>query len=80
MLKNAELTDVRVYELNITVLPRIFKATLEFTTPAMIELKQEIPVTNGTPGELIFDVERQDELNGNYFKFPNTISVKGDST
>ena len=30
MLKNSDLTDVRVYELNITVLPRIFKAILEF--------------------------------------------------
>lgn len=30
MLKNSDLTDVRVYELNITVLPRVFKAILEF--------------------------------------------------
>lgn len=39
IIKNSELSDVRVYELLITVLPKVFKATLEFQTPAMLEIK-----------------------------------------
>ena len=80
MLKNSDLTDVRVYELNITVLPRVFKAILEFQTPASMELRQEIPVTNATYQDLNFEIERKDDLNGHYFRFPASLVVPGEST
>jgi len=34
LLKNADLTDVRLYELKITVLPKPMTAVLEFETSA----------------------------------------------
>jgi len=39
MMRNNDLSDVRVYEMSITVLPRVFKAVLEFQSPATIEIK-----------------------------------------
>lgn len=45
-----------------------------------MNLKQEIPVTNGTYSDLNFEVERKDDLNGHYFKIPASVMVKGEST
>lgn len=46
----------------------------------MMEIRQEIPVTNATFSDLNFEVERKDELNGHYFRFPASLVVKGEST
>ena len=80
MMRNNDLSDVRVYEMSITVLPRVFKAVLEFQSPATIEIKQEIPVTNGTMTDATFEIEKVDESNGHHFKAPTSILVKADST
>lgn len=80
MMRNNDLSDVRVYEMSITVLPRVFKAVLEFQSPATIEIKQEIPVTNGTLVDVIFEIEKVDENNGHHFRCPASLLVKADST
>ena len=80
ILKNSDLTDVRIYECNITLLPKIFKATLEFATPVKISLEQEIPVSNPTDSEVSFMVNRDDGVNGEYFNFNKALKVKGGST
>ena len=54
MLKNSDFTDIRIYDLRITVLPKVFKAILEFETSAMIPLIQELPVSNPTYKEITF--------------------------
>jgi hypothetical protein len=49
ILKNADLTDVRVIELIITILPKVFKAALDFITPVKIPIEQKIPVYEPLP-------------------------------
>lgn len=80
MLKNGDLTDVRVYEFLITVNPRSFKAILEFNTNARIPLTQKIPVSNSTQNDLVFEIEKEDGTNGEFFTCDNSISVPKEST
>ena len=40
--------DIRLYELNLNILPRPIKAIIEFKTPACTEVNQKIPITNKT--------------------------------
>lgn len=83
MLKNGDLTDVRVYDLNITLLPKTFKAEIDFETSAGIKLVQEIPVSNPLSREANFKVERalnsSDCKNPGYFNYPASLLVSSNS-
>jgi hypothetical protein len=80
ILKNADLTDVRVIELIITILPKVFKAALDFITPVKIPIEQKIPVSNPSQQEVIFNVLKEDVRQGEYFNCSKNLKVKGDST
>ena len=80
ILKNTDLTDVRVYEFSITILPKMFKAMLDFTTPVRMPLEQGIPVSNPTDGDVYFTIEKTDSANGDYFIIPKGLKVKPNST
>jgi hypothetical protein len=77
ILKNNDLTDVRVFEYNITILPKIFKAIVEFSTPVKIPLEQGIPVTNPTEHEVVFGIKKEEGVNGDYFQVPSALKVRG---
>lgn len=76
ILKNHDLTDVRVYEYNINIAPKTFKAIVEFTTPARIPLEQGIPVSNPVDKEVFFTIKKEDSVNGEYFMCPNVFKVR----
>ena len=80
IMRNSDLTDVRVYECNVTLLPKAFKATLDFNTPVKIALEQSIPVSNPTDNEVLFSVSRDDAANGDYFQFSRNLKVKPQTT
>lgn len=82
MLKNFDLSDIRVYECLITVYPKVFKATIEFDTSARVPLTQEIPVTNPLNTEVDFRVERiqTEDINARLFSFPTHLKVPCDKT
>jgi hypothetical protein len=80
IMKNSDLTDVRVYELTITILPKIFKAALDFLTPVKIPLEQGIPVSNPTDNEVVFNIAKDDAQPEEYFHVPRSFKVKGNST
>jgi hypothetical protein len=46
LMRNSTRTDVRIYELDITVAPKKVKALLEMATPARIPITQNIPLIN----------------------------------
>jgi hypothetical protein len=46
LMRNSTRTDVRIYELDITVAPKKVKALLEMTSPARIPITQIIPLIN----------------------------------
>ena len=76
ILKNHDLTDVRVYEYNINIAPKTFKAAIEFSTPVKIPLEQNIPVTNPVEKEVFFSVKKEDSVNGDYFLVPQILKVR----
>lgn len=80
LLRNGDLTDVRVYEFLITVNPRPFKAAIEFNTNARVPLKQKIPVSNSTSNDLVFQVEKEEGVNGHFFQCDSTLAVLKEST
>lgn len=80
MMKNADMTDVRVYEYIITILPKVFKANLEFTTPVKMPVLQNIPVTNPAEQDAVFTITKEDLNNGEYFSAPKSLMVKAGQT
>ena len=75
-LKNADLTDVRLYELKITVLPKPLTAVLEFETSAGLPITQEIPVSNPTGSEVTFVIEKEDFDGGEAYEIPKTVTIE----
>ena len=49
--------DNRIYEINVTIHPQVFKATIELKTPARIPVEQNIPVSNGSNNEAKIKVQ-----------------------
>lgn len=76
ILKNHDLTDVRVYEYNINIAPKTFKAIIEFNTPVRILLEQGIPVSNPLDKEVHFSIKKEDSANGEYFHCPTALKVR----
>lgn len=80
IMKNEDLSDVRLYECVVTILPKVFKAALDLTTPVRIPLEQSIPVTNPTDHDVMFNIEKFDTNLGEYFHFPRVLKVKANHT
>jgi len=80
MLRNEDLTDVRIYELRITLLPKPIKAQIEFDTTAGCQIYQEIPVINPLQSDVQFTIDKKDELNGKDFEVPKLINIGAEGT
>jgi len=48
VLINENKTDIRVYKIVVSVFPRAIRATLEMKCPVGEEIKQDIPIINGS--------------------------------
>ena len=57
VMKNPDMSDLRIYEINVTIHPQVFKATIELKTPARIPVEQNIPVSNGSNNEAKIKVQ-----------------------
>jgi hypothetical protein len=56
MMQNKHLTDIRIFKITITVLPRPIKANLELTVSLGDEIRQDIPLINVTDKDVNFKV------------------------
>lgn len=77
MMRNSTRTDVRIYQLEITVMPKKVKALLEMTTPARIPLTQVIPIINTLDSEVFIKVTMERVKNGEAFRLPFTQDQQG---
>lgn len=75
MLRNSTRTDVRIYELEITVSPKKVRALLEMTTPARIPITQNIPLINSLDTDVNVRVTIERTKNGEAFKLDVTESI-----
>lgn len=80
VMKNDDKTDLRVYELLITILPKIFKASIQMKTPARMTLEQNIPVSNPTDKEVKVKVAFQSKTGDHSFSCPNSLHIKPNGT
>lgn len=80
LLKNQSKTDVRIYEVLITVYPKVVKAQLEMTTPARIMIEQNIPVINSLDKDCAIKVTFEDIKNGACFQYPHQFNAKRKQT
>ena len=73
ILRNSNKTDIRVYEIRVTVLPKPIKAVLEMKCPAGETLVQNIPVRNDTDRDWVIKVQliTENGRNGHYFSGVN---------
>ena len=55
LFKSRDERDIRLYELNLNVIPRPIKAIIEFKTAAMTEITQAIPIENTSNRDLTCD-------------------------
>lgn len=68
LMRNSTRTDVRIYELDITVAPKKVKALLEMTTPARIPITQNIPLINTLDTDVSVRVVMNRVKNGEAFR------------
>ena len=45
---NKDKSDVRVFKINVSVLPKVMKAVMEMRVAVGDEIKQEIPLVNNS--------------------------------
>lgn len=80
-LRNNDNTDLRSYDLAITILPKVFKATMEMKTNSRIPIEQNIPVINSLEKEakikIIFTIVKGDP---GVFTCPLNLSIKPHTT
>ena len=48
ILKDEKKIDIKMFNLNLTILPKVVQATIEMHTTARVAIKQEIPISNPT--------------------------------
>lgn len=68
LMRNSTRTDVRVYQLDITVSPKKVRALLEMTTPARIPITQNIPLINTLDSDVSVKVVIERIKHGEGFK------------
>jgi len=75
ILRNSTKTDIRVYEIKVTVLPRPIKAVLEMKCPAGETVVQEIPIRNDSDRDWVIRAQLLTEngRNGHYFSGVNHV-------
>jgi len=78
MMRNGTRTDVRIFNLEITVMPKKVKALLEMVTPARIPLVQNIPIINtlDTDVQVKMSVERIKNAEAFKLPFPDGHTIK----
>ena len=70
LMRNSTRTDVRIYHVDVTVMPKKVKALLEMTTPARIPLHQNIPIINTLDSDVQIKLNLEKIKNGDAFKLP----------
>jgi hypothetical protein len=80
IMKNDDKTDLRMYELLITILPKVFKATIQMKTPARMPLEQNIPLSNPTDKEAKIKINFQNLKGDHSFQCPNQLSIRPNGT
>ena len=79
-MKNKTATDIRIYEINITIFPKVVKAILELNTPARIPIEQNIPIINTQDKDCPIKVTFTDIKNGTCFTYQNQFTAKKKGT
>jgi hypothetical protein len=79
-LMNQSKTDVRIYDVLITVYPKVVKAQLELVTPARIPIEQMIPVINSLDKDCAIKVTFEDIKEGSNFVIPHNFNAKRKTT
>jgi hypothetical protein len=79
-MKNRTLTDIRIYDIVITIFPKVIKASLEMATPARIPIEQNIPIINTMDKDCPIKITWVDIKNGSAFSYPNVFSAKKKGT
>ena len=65
IMRNVDVkSDIRIYRIKITVVPRNIKATLEFTCPLYEKIIQKIPIFNNSEKDWIIKAELVQEGGG----------------
>lgn len=65
ILKNIDIpTDIRIYRIRITVVPKNIKATLEFTCPLYEKIVQRIPILNNSEKDWVIKAELVQDVGG----------------
>lgn len=80
IMKNEAKTDLRLYDLNITILPKVFKATIQMKTPARMPLEQTIPVSNPMEKESKIKINFVTTKGEQSFSCPTTLNIKPHQT
>ena len=79
-MKNKTLTDVRIYEILVTIFPKVIKASLEMSTPARMAIEQKIPIINSGEKDVNIKIGYQEIKNGSYFSWPHQFVAKKKTT
>ena len=80
IMKNDDKTDLRMYELVITILPKVFKATIQMKTPARLPLEQNIPVSNPTDKETKIKIVFQNVKGEHAFSTIGGLTIRPHAT
>ena len=67
LLKDSNKIDIRLYEMNLTILPKTMKASIEMKTSARVPVIQEIPVSNPSSFDCTIKPSFKANLNGYLF-------------
>jgi hypothetical protein len=80
IMKNSDSSDIRLYEINITILPQVFKAIIEMKTPARMPIEQNIPVSNASEKEVKMKINFHATPGEHALTCTNHLVLKGKST
>lgn len=56
VLTSENKTNIRVYELVLSVTPKVIHATIEMQTTARVRISQELPLSNATDVDCTFKI------------------------
>ena len=68
LLKDSNKIDIRLYDMNLTILPKTMKASIEMKTSARVPVIQEIPVSNPSSFDCTIKPSFKAISNGNLFE------------
>lgn len=71
-LSSENKSNIRVYELVLSITPKVIHATIEMQTTARVKLNQELPLSNATDIDCTFKISLQDITNGSCFEISSS--------